>query len=254
MYCGFNLILDCDDVWKLFDEQSQCALLTFKLQEILKDYSENENCEIKKSLSQHQLLDGEKLKQEWFPHIGNKHIFISHSHQDVEIAKKLSFWLKQGLGLDCFIDSEVWKYADDLIEDLKNNSMEERKAASHVYMMLAASLNEVIDKSECVLFLNTKNSISPILKGKSRTLSPWIFSELTTTALIRKKQNQDRYTVPQKTNESLEQKAMNISHKAPLAHLTNLSVSGLQSWKAACDLNGKRRKYDALDILYEEFA
>ena len=59
-------------------------------------------------------------------------------------------------------------------------------AASHVHMMLCTSINKMIDQSECVFFLNTKNSL--VLYDKTeKTRSPWIYSEICLANTIRRR-------------------------------------------------------------------
>ena len=53
---------------------------------------------------------------------------------------------------------------------------------SYVHMMLASALMTMIDKSECVFFLNTPSSINLNYK----TESPWIYYELNIANTIQK--------------------------------------------------------------------
>ena len=39
-------------------------------------------------------LEASSIKKKWFPHDKNYDVFISHSHKDIELAKKLACWLK----------------------------------------------------------------------------------------------------------------------------------------------------------------
>ena len=51
-------------------------------------------------------------------------------------------------------------------------------------MMLSNSLNKMIDKSECIIFLESENSLDVKEIIKNGTSSPWIYSELIATELI----------------------------------------------------------------------
>ena len=53
-------------------------------------------------------LDGNAIREQWFPQQGQKKVFISHSHKDLDKALQLANWLKSNLGVDAFIDSSVW--------------------------------------------------------------------------------------------------------------------------------------------------
>lgn len=145
-------------------------------------------------------IDGTALQNHWFGSI-EADIFISHSHQDVEKAKAFAGWLKDEFGLTAFIDSCVWGYSDDLLKliddryckhsDGKTYDYQLRNyTTSHVHAMLSVALLEMIDKAECLLFYNTPHSIyleselKNVSKGK-KTLSPWIYNELSTANTIK---------------------------------------------------------------------
>lgn len=56
--------------------------------------------------------------------------------------------------------------------------------------MLANSLTKMVDKTECIFFLNTPNSIN-YLEAVGYTNSAWIYYELTVSKLIRKRNLKD---------------------------------------------------------------
>jgi hypothetical protein len=108
------------------------------------------------------VVNGTKLSEHWFPTV-KADIFISHSHTDEDEALRCASWLKDTFELDAFIDSSVWGYADDLLKQIDNDyclnqggetySYEKRNGStSHVHMMLATALSEMIDRTECVFF------------------------------------------------------------------------------------------------------
>lgn len=53
-------------------------------------------------------------------------------------------------------------------------------------MMLASALTMMIDKAECVIFLNTPNAVSTE-EIIDKTESPWIYYETVMTNLVRHK-------------------------------------------------------------------
>ena len=57
--------------------------------------------------------------------------------------------------------------------------------AGHVHMMLSTALANMIDKTECIMFLNTPNSVST-RDTKLKTYSPWIYNEIEITRIIEK--------------------------------------------------------------------
>ncbi len=142
------------------------------------------------------------MKSNWFQ-IEKVDIFISHSHQDINKVQALAGWLYDEFELTAFIDSCVWGYCDELLKQLddkycKNKTNENYNydlrnyTTSHIHIMLSTALAEMIDKTECIMFYNTPNSISlsddlnEIKSEKKKvTLSPWIYHELAMTSLIR---------------------------------------------------------------------
>ena len=110
-----------------------------------------------------------KIMDDWFPQVNAK-VFISHSHKDENIAIGLAGWLEDKLGISSFIDSCVWGYAPRLLKKLDTDlclkdsgyyDYDRRNITNgHVNMMLATSLTKMIDQCECIIFLNTPNSIS----------------------------------------------------------------------------------------------
>ncbi|HAS8422849.1 TPA: hypothetical protein I7747_09555 [Vibrio vulnificus] len=265
MFKGFNVSLD--------------SLTSLSHSSTYKSHLAANKEQIQKSLKEFMLtdgsIDGEKLKQAWFPNIKGAHVFISHSHKDLELAEGLASWLYDRFQIHSFIDSHVWGYANDLLKELDNKyalfpsgssySYEVRnETTSHVHMMLSSALNEVIDSTECLLFLNTDNAINNIALSDEaddhRTASPWIMSELATSNIIEKKQNVIRARpITKAANESYsmegvdaqERKQLVIQHKAPVEHLSKLTSSNLEFWGDISTENHK--KYDALTVLYTIF-
>lgn len=120
---------------------------------------------------------------------------------------------RKKFNLRCFVDSLVWGYSDDLLLEIDKEYCYNKKnktyyyqnrniTTSHVRTMLSVSLMQMIDSSECLFFLNTPNSINSLdnqiqnkrSKGYNidSTRSPWIFNELITASIIRKRLP-DRY-------------------------------------------------------------
>lgn len=119
-------------------------------------------------------------------------------------------------------------------------------------MMLSTALSLMIDKTECIFFLNTPSSVKPS-EGIQKTKSPWIYSEIVTTQLVRE-------TIPERLkilNESWlnadgqgdlikgETKTFSITHNIDLGHLTEIDFDSLIAWKK------KYSNGNALDTLYE---
>lgn len=142
-------------------------------------------------------IDAGKLVQKWFP-VKEYDVFISHSHADKENAVSFAVWLQKHLGLKVFVGSTVWGYSEELLKELDDEYCFNKESGTydynkrnvttaHVHLMLAMTLQEMINKSECFIFLNSSNSLSLFLLNQQlKTKSPWIFEELKTTSIIGK--------------------------------------------------------------------
>ena len=207
-----------------------------------------------------KIVDGGKLSAHWFPKI-KADVFISHSHQDKANAITFAAWLKDNFGLEPFIDSCVWGHAAELLaiidkeycwnEDKETyDYLKRNDSTSHVHMILANALSEMLEVVECVFFMNTPNSIAPN-ETVSKTLSPWIFYELGVMRIIRRTKPA-RMEVEINLSEGRLKKAeahLQMTHPVPLNELTPLSSTQLNQWIKAHD--SKSRWQHDLDLLYE---
>jgi hypothetical protein len=201
-------------------------------------------------------IDARALEADWFGGV-SANIFLSHSHDDLEVATALANTLYSKFGLTCFIDSFVWGYSANLIREIDNNfclntdektySYSERnKSTSHVHMLLSTALIKMIDRCEAIMFLNTPHSIvtSELIKGKQdSTASPWIYAELIASKYMRQ-------TVPErrkgKLAEAMEsgdnvvaRSLPDFLYDAPLSHLTSMTSAHLTAWQK-CGKKGGR--------------
>jgi hypothetical protein len=202
-------------------------------------------------------IDAGAVKDHWFPQI-NADVFISHSHQDEQLAIKLAGWLSKQFGLKPFVDSCVWGYSDELLKQIDDTYCSSgpgsyiyelrNGSTSHVHVMLLSALAEMIDRCEALFFLNTPNSISSA-ESKKNTGSPWIFSEISLTKVIRRQ-------TPAAHRAGFDKLAsLVVEKRRDLAVIYELDTSGfsyidattLESWEASA------RGYDghSLDLLYQ---
>jgi hypothetical protein len=102
-------------------------------------------------------------------------------------------------------------------------------------MMLSTALSKMIDKAECLFFLKTPKSIM-VSEIKTKTLSPWIYSEIAISKIIQKK-------VPARLEKPIEPKVksyskggkfmglqlerVEISHELDLNHFADLDLNTL---------------------------
>lgn len=260
MYKKFNLELKGNPI-SYFPDISESDVEKYRekiekiSKELLKDFEES------LVVTENGTIDGNKTIETWFPDYGAD-VFLSHSHKDIELTMKLACWLENNFGVKVFIDSLLWKNINDLQKEIdKKYTYSERTGTydydlrnvttSHVHTMLSTALNDMIDSTECVMFLNTPSSIE-LSNLKNSTFSPWIYSEIKAANLL-------RTNIPKRHLESgIEDKflfhnrdAMNgslkIMYPADLSRFHKIEYSALGGWKL---LNGNNRGIESLDLLY----
>lgn len=248
MYRGFNLdeVPIEEESWyntgmKLFNSNKN------EVMAVLKNYALNEG-----------VLNGSKMQSDWFPKI-NSHIFISHSHNDKDTVIALAGWLYEYLGVTVFIDSCIWGNANELLKLIDDkfclndsgetyNYTKRNYSTSHVHMMLSTALSKMIDKTECLFFYNTPQSISSS-SIINTTESPWIYSEITMTQLLRQ-------NIPERIKRNIADtrtfskggvtEQLKIEYEVDLTHLTDIDVNTLKAW-VKCG----QKEETALDELYK---
>jgi len=211
-------------------------------------------------------LDAQALSKAWFPAI-KADVFISHSHNDEAKALRLAGWLKDKFGLTAFIDSAVWNSADALLKMIDNQycihengtsyDYEKRNlSTSHVHVMLTMAITEMIDRCECLFFLNTPESISA---GKTikegNTSSPWIYAEIAISKTIQKRdlpvgRRSERVLAYDASLEALNESkgSVPLVHKLDVSHLSKLTEARLQAWAISYEHENDK---SPLDDLYE---
>lgn len=213
------------------------------------------------------IINGTQLQEEWFPvdfPDMKFDVFISHSHTDVnKSVLPLASWFYKHLGLRCFIDSLYWQYADDLLKkfddyyaykaDSKTYDYQIRNyTTSHVHIMLSMALMKMMDKTECVLFVDSDNNIK-YKKGESQTPSPWIYEEISFANSLQVRIPQRYYSRIRPIYESggrLSERVFsdvsnpNIRYSVDLGKFQELTSTFLKSIKS--------KGYDALDIIHKK--
>lgn len=211
---------------------------------------------IQKTLNQFEKndgsLNGDKMQSNWFPKI-NTDVFLCHSHSDKDLVIAFAGWLKDNFDLEVFVDSCIWGYYKDLQKLIDNRYSKNPQrgldydnvlfAASHVNMMLNTALMQMIDNCECLIFINTPNSVKPN-EVVNKIISPWIYSELAMTKLITKKSLQSHRV--DYINESKVFSELQIEYNLDTKHLCDLSTGDLSRWEGI-----GLKKYNALDYLYK---
>lgn len=268
MYTGFDLRIDEDSY--IFSGHNY-NLLVKDGEKHLNDQKAKYEKELKEYVNEEE-IDGTKIQNEWFPQI-EADIFISHSHNDKNLACALAGWINKTFGLKCFIDSNVWGYSNNLLKEMNDKLSDKRpygedsylydydscnQVSQHVNAMLSIALQKMIDKVEAVIFLNTDNSIKICSDNKmNKTYSPWIYSEIICTQLVRKKPliAYRDYIYETRTESAFLEGMQFIMHTAisytvSLEHLKKMDQKDLKKWKDEYIFNKANYQY-ALDALYE---
>lgn len=259
MYTAFNLKIDLDDL-PLGNEYIKIG------NQNKANLSDIMQRELDSFILSDEILDGEKLSKACFK-TKEYDVFISHSHNDVDLALALSGWLKKEFNLEVFLDEIVWGSADELLRKLDNkysyqqatdtyNYRKRNFTTSHVHAMLSVAIQSVMDNSEVIFFLNTEKSfpsISNVLKeNREYTLSPWIYQEVMNVQLLRQV-NWSEYRYKRSLCHSVFESFTNdlkIAYKTPLNDFTILDASILTIWQEKYSETMTRRYGDFIDGMY----
>lgn len=234
-------------------------------EEIMKSKKSNIKKSLEDYINQDGYIDMSSISDDWFPKI-NCDIFLSHSHKDADLVKGLVGFFHKLFGIEVFVDSYIWGYCNDLLRELdekyclKENSFfdydKRNYSTAHVHMMLSSSLNKMINKSECIIFLETENSLDAKNIIENGTSSPWIYSELIATNLIQIKvpkrilQIEERKLLENYTKMSGGFKPM---YRGETSHLETLTVQCLECL-ADKKLNEKEQYLDEIYKMSSKFA
>ncbi len=256
MFTGYNLVLEKADLDLGASGEAEAKYYN--------EMRNNINNEISEFINKDGTINAIDMQKEWFPDI-QMDIFISHSSKDKDLAISLAIWLEKNFGLKAFIDSCVWGYCDELLKKIDDkyccngehtyNYLKRNYSTSHVHNMLSTALNTMLDKCECVFFLNTDNSIKNEEDIFDFTESPWIYNELSMIKTIRK-------NVPDYVNgeimhaeksrkdslyESRNEDFPKFKYRTDLSGLIQLENKELIKWK-----NGYNWRERPLLSLYKE--
>jgi hypothetical protein len=114
--------------------------------------------------------------------------------------------------------------------------------------MLSTALMMMIDNCECVFFLDTPNSVNTqdVIK---RTWSPWIYSEINISRLIKRNPPQRIHRIQDSLRKSsTENFNLKMEYDLDTSHFIEMSFEKFEQWGNAMTDDSMK---NSLDILYE---
>lgn len=189
--------------------------------------------------SHNGVVEADQLKDGFFPtNFRNKYqVFISHSHADVELVKRLANLLADKFGVRCFVDSMVWGNMYTMLRELDEKYCKtptsgydydrRNMSTAHVHAMLSIALLEMIEQCECCIFVQSENSTIPSLKLKGisdedKTFSPWIYEEINYMNMLQPHKPQRLLRLFSALNENEQRELNNYLNPVPIVHGLNL--------------------------------
>lgn len=211
------------------------------------------------------ILDGAKIEEDWFPQTDfSFDLFLSHSHKDENMMIALAGFLYKELDLSSFIDSQLWGYCDKLQKDVDTgccrhddinntwNYNDRNVSTSYVHNMLMVALTKMMDSTECFFFAKTASST---LKNQTnKTLSPWIYTELSVSKMLRPLPKREEKVILFENDGNLKTFSLEAQMKftPPMEHLIKLSWYDIRDWVGIVKRNREYEHYPhPLDILYQ---
>ena len=209
-------------------------------------------------------LDGSKIEEDWFPQKDyHFDLFLSHSHKDEEKMIAFTGFLKKELELNSFIDSQLWGYCGDLQlkvdkkcckydEEKKTWDYKDRNVStSYVNNMLMVALTKMMDSTECFFFAQT--AASTLKSQATQTLSPWIYSELSISKMLRPLPKREEKVKLFESGGQMRTFSLEAQMKftPPMDHLVKLTWYDVVDWVGIVKHNHSRMNYvHPLDVLY----
>lgn len=216
-------------------------------------------------LDPNSLLNASRIEEDWFPQSEFSYdLFLSHSHKDEGKIIALAGFLNKELGLNSFIDSQLWGYCEDLqlkvdkyccrYDDEKKtwNYNDRNVSTSYVHSMLMVALTKMMDATECFFFAKTVSST--IKEQANQTLSPWIYTELSVTKMLRSQPKREKKVVLLESDGRLKTFSLEVQMKftTPLDHLIKLSWYDILDWVGVVKRNYAEGNFiHPLDVLYK---
>lgn len=254
MFCSFTLndFNFNERDFKLYLDKGKCNFL---------DQSQHIKNVVDEYLNPNGSLNANIIEDDWFPQI-NADVFISHSHNDYNKVIALAGYLNN-LGLSVFVDSCTWWLYDDLLKNIDdkycvssiktNGSViydydTRNKSTAYVQTILNSALMKMIDKTECLIFIETPNSIKTKDLKSITTESCWIYSELLMSNYLRRKEPKraQKQNVSNRLNFIIDKKPLIVEYRVDISHMVPITLKDFEK----ASNNGENLGLDLLDQLY----
>lgn len=254
MFCSFTLsdFKFNERDFKLYLEKGKCSFL---------DHSQHIKNVVDDYLNPNGSLNANIIEDDWFPQI-NADIFISHSHNDYNKVIAFAGYLNN-LGLSVFVDSCTWWLYDDLLKNIDdkycvssiktNGSViydydTRNKSTAYVQTILNSALMKMIDKTECLIFIETPNSIKTKDIKSITTESCWIYSELLMSNCLRRKapKRAQKQNISNRLDILTDKKPLIVEYRIDTSHMVPITLKDFEK----ASNNGKNLGLDLLDQLY----
>lgn len=194
-----------------------------------------------KKIKDKSIISAQAIETMLFP-ITHDSIFISHFHSEKKLAEQVKEKIKSNLGLNCFIDSDIWGDGYKLLREMQISLCKKRVLhtksgkdiktyslracdgiAKEVFLLLSMALQKVVLNSSGFMFVTNQNLKNDI-DNKLLVNSPWVAQELFASCIppvcykILNENASHRQSI---------QKPIKFSHSVSIEHLKKVKLVDL---------------------------
>ena len=228
-----------------FTEKEQLSLDTYfkskKILPIAKKDKRIREVDIKKLINSGHDLDAKVILDIVSP-AGDFDVFISHYHENEDIALKIAATLR-AQGFKPFVDSQYWLHFDDVANELNKLHLHKDKEngsdlydhsktkmiQKHCDVLLLSALFQVMSKCKYLIFISPPEKMLGIERYSKyetknpKTYSPWIYWELIFVALLVK----DRENLTESLKHSTFNSIPKISYPLSTKKMKTISMNDI---------------------------
>jgi hypothetical protein len=256
MYSGYTFDFEELNKSALFNDPEYFYLGSEVYQNDYDFIRKNLESDLLENLVLHQFV----TEKNCFPKI-NADIFLAHSRADEKRAKIFTGFMKKHFNLHVFSDSCLRGYFHELIKSVDKkycmkgpNSFSYDKSkysSSHVHMILAASLMTMIDSIECIMFMDTPQTIS-IQEVVETSNSPWIYSELLMSQTMHRRKKESHISRISFSEKKTKNKSPKPKESVDIKYLLNaLQLKDIHFADFQTVLQKRSDDIYPLDLFYE---